>query len=107
VVGRPNVGKSTLVNRILRRRAAVVEEKPGVTRDRKEFAADWAGRRFLLVDTGGWVVKGDDLVAAIRHQAHAAVSGADVIVFVADATTPPTEDDLAVARLVQSSRLSR
>ena len=103
VLGRPNVGKSTLVNRVLRRRAAVVEEKPGVTRDRKEFAAEWAGRHFILVDTGGWAVKGDDLVAGIRHQAEAALAGADVVVFVADAATPYTEDDLALARLVQSS----
>jgi GTP-binding protein len=105
IVGRPNVGKSTLVNRILRRRAAVVEEKPGVTRDRKEFSAEWAGRHFLVVDTGGWAVKGDELVAGIRQQAEAAVSGADVVVFVADATTLHTQDDLAVARLVQASRL--
>jgi len=105
VVGRPNVGKSTLVNRILRRRAAVVEEKPGVTRDRREFAAEWAGRHFLVVDTGGWATRGDELVAGIRQQAEAAVSGADVVVFVADATTPFTEDDLAVSRLVQASGL--
>jgi GTP-binding protein len=103
IVGRPNVGKSTLVNRIMRRRAAVVEKKPGVTRDRKEFQADWAGRHFVLVDTGGWAVGGDLLVAGIRQQAEAAVAGADVLVFVADATTPYTQDDLAVARLVQSS----
>lgn len=105
VVGRPNVGKSTLVNRILRRRAAVVEEKPGVTRDRREFTAEWAGRHFLVVDTGGWAVKGDELVAGIRQQAEAAVNGADVVVFVADATTAFSEDDLAVARLVQASGL--
>jgi GTP-binding protein len=105
VIGRPNVGKSTLVNRILRRRAAVVEEKPGVTRDRKEFTAEWAGRHFLVVDTGGWAVRGDDLIAGIRQQAEAALGGADVVVFVADATTAHTEDDLAVARLVQTSGL--
>jgi len=103
VLGRPNVGKSTLVNRVLRRRAAVVEEKPGVTRDRKEFAAEWAGRHFLLVDTGGWSVKGDGLVEGIRQQAEAALGGADVVVFVVDATIPFTDDDLAVARLVQAS----
>ncbi|MBM3695044.1 MAG: ribosome biogenesis GTPase Der [Actinobacteria bacterium] len=103
VLGRPNVGKSTLVNRILRRRAAVVEEKPGVTRDRKEFVAEWAGKHFILVDTGGWAVKGDALVAGIRQQAEAALAAADLVVFVADATTPFTDDDLAVARLVQTS----
>lgn len=103
VVGRPNVGKSTLVNRVLRRRAAVVEEKPGVTRDRKEFTADWAGRRFILVDTGGWAVHGDDLTAGIRQQAEAAAAGADAIIFVADATSALTDDDHAVARLVQES----
>jgi GTP-binding protein len=103
IVGRPNVGKSTLVNRILRRRAAVVEEKPGVTRDRKEFRAEWAGRSFLLVDTGGWAVGGDSLVAGIRQQAEAALSGADAVLFVADATMEPGDDDQAVARLVQGS----
>jgi GTP-binding protein len=103
VVGRPNVGKSTLVNRILRRRAAVVEEKPGVTRDRKEFTAEWAGHHFIVVDTGGWAVKGDALVAGIRQQAEAALSAADVVLFVADATTDYAEDDRAVARLVQAS----
>ncbi len=103
VVGRPNVGKSTLVNRFLRRRAAVVEEKPGVTRDRKEFLAEWAGRHFVVVDTGGWAVSGDELTGGIRQQAEAAVSAADVVVFVADATAAFSEDDLAVARLVQRS----
>jgi GTP-binding protein len=103
VIGRPNVGKSTLVNRVLRRRAAVVEEKPGVTRDRKEFTAEWAGRRFMLVDTGGWAVQGDDLTAGIRQQAEAAAAAADAIVFVADTTSALTDDDYAVARLVQES----
>jgi GTP-binding protein len=103
VVGRPNVGKSTLVNRILRRRAAVVEEKPGVTRDRKSFEAEWNGRRFLLVDTGGWAVGGEELTAGIRQQAEAALSAADAVLFVTDATTPPTEDDEAVAQLVHRS----
>ncbi len=103
VVGRPNVGKSTLVNRFLRRRAAVVEEKPGVTRDRKEFVAEWAGRRFVVVDTGGWEVGGDELVAGIRGQAEAALSGADLVLFVTDATVPFGDDDLSVARIVQAS----
>lgn len=105
VVGRPNVGKSTLVNRILRRRAAVVQEKPGVTRDRKTFEAEWAGHRFLLVDTGGWAVGDEELTSGIRQQAEAALSASDVVLFVTDATTPPTHDDEAVARLVQESRI--
>ena len=103
IVGRPNVGKSTLVNRILRRRAAVVEEKPGVTRDRKEFEAEWGGKSFVLVDTGGWAVKGDALEMGVREQAEVALAGADVVVFVADAKTAVTEDDLGVARLIQQS----
>lgn len=105
VLGRPNVGKSTLVNRILRRRAAVVEEKPGVTRDRREFRAEWSGRSFLLVDTGGWTVGDGELTSGIRAQAEAALSGADVVVFVADATTGFDDDDRAVARLVQESEI--
>ncbi|MCP3977465.1 MAG: ribosome biogenesis GTPase Der [bacterium] len=104
VLGRPNVGKSTLVNRIVRRKAAVVDEQPGVTRDRREFEADWSGRHFLLVDTGGWELNpGEELTAGIRSQAEAAVSGADVVVFVADATTELTDDDQGVARLLLRS----
>jgi GTP-binding protein len=104
VLGRPNVGKSTLVNRILKRRAAVVEEKPGVTRDRKEFDADWDGHPFVLVDTGGWEVRPDgSLTAGIRDQAEAALAAADVIVFVADSRSALTDDDQGVARLIQQS----
>ena len=103
VVGRPNVGKSTLINRVLKRGAAVVGARPGVTRDRREFDADWAGRQFLIVDTGGWDTAGDDLTTDVRHQAEAAVAGADVVVVVTDATTPVGEQDLAVARIVQRS----
>ncbi|MFQ5516864.1 MAG: ribosome biogenesis GTPase Der [Acidimicrobiia bacterium] len=102
VVGRPNVGKSTLVNRILGRRAAVVEEKPGVTRDRKEFVADWAGSEFVVVDTGGWEIDPQgDLTWGIREQAEVALRGADVVVFVTDARTAVTDDDVGVARVVQ------
>lgn len=94
VVGRPNVGKSTLVNRVIGARTAVVEEMPGVTRDRRNFEADWAGRRFILVDTGGWELKpATGIDESIRQQAEAALSGADVVVFVVDGTTDLSDDD--------------
>ncbi len=102
VVGRPNIGKSTLVNRILGRREAVVEEQPGITRDRREFRSDWAGREFLLIDTGGWQVDdAEHLSADISGQAEAAVAAADVVLFVVDATTSLTGDDEGVAKLVR------
>jgi GTP-binding protein len=97
IVGRPNVGKSTLLNRIVGRRAAIVEEKPGVTRDRKVVEADWLGRRFLVVDTGGWIVGGDTLDAKVSAQSERAMSDADVILFVVDAVIGRTEDDDQVA----------
>ncbi len=104
VVGRPNVGKSTLVNRIVGARAAVVEETPGVTRDRREFTADWAGRDFVVVDTGGWeTTRGEPLARAIREQAEAAVAAADLVVFVVDSTTGVSEEDAAVAALLRRS----
>lgn len=106
IVGRPNVGKSTFINRVLRHRAAVVEAKPGVTRDRREFQTEWGGRDFLIVDTGGWEVGGDELTKGIRGQTEAALRGANLVVCIADATTVLTDDDLAIARLVQSSGLS-
>ena len=101
IVGRPNVGKSTLMNRIVGSRIAIVEEKPGVTRDRKEVEADWRGRDFLLVDTGGWMVGGTELDAKVSKQSEAAVRGADVVLFVVDSTTGITEDDAAMADLVR------
>ena len=100
VVGRPNVGKSTLVNRILGRREAIVEERPGVTRDRKAVEAEWLGRRFTLVDTGGWSIGGDSLAAKVSAQAERAARSADVVLFVVDATVGLTSDDEAVARVL-------
>ena len=101
VIGRPNVGKSTLVNRILGRRAAVVQDHPGVTRDRVRYQAQWAGKDFQLLDTGGWElgVKGlDQMVAA---QAEASIQLADAVLFVTDAGVGPTETDMQIARILQ------
>ncbi|MTV26842.1 ribosome biogenesis GTPase Der [Nitriliruptoraceae bacterium ZYF776] len=101
VVGRPNVGKSTLVNRILGRRVTIVEEKPGVTRDRTEHLAEWTGRSFLVVDTGGWEHNATGMNARIVEQAEAAIADADVVLFVVDATTGALEDDERYARLLR------
>jgi GTP-binding protein len=103
IVGRPNVGKSTLLNRILGRRAAIVEERPGVTRDRKDVEADWLGRPFRLVDTGGWMASGNDLDAKVSAQSERAIAEADVVLFVVDVVTGSTEDDARVAVLLRAS----
>lgn len=104
VVGRPNVGKSTLVNRIVGGRQAVVEEMPGVTRDRREFTGDWNGRRFTLVDTGGWELRpGEPIVAEIRRQAEAAIALADAVIFVVDATAGASDDDLGVIEVLRGA----
>ena len=101
VVGRPNVGKSTLVNRILGRREAVVEDVPGVTRDRVAYDAEWAGRRFTLVDTGGWAIDASGIHLRVAEQAEVAVELADVVMFVVDATVGATDDDEAVVKLLR------
>jgi GTPase len=103
IVGRPNVGKSTLVNRILGRRAAVVQDIPGVTRDRISYDALWNGKRFTVVDTGGWEPKAIGLGASITRQAQYAMETADVIVLVVDSTVGATDTDLAAARILRRS----
>ncbi|MCL1598166.1 MAG: 50S ribosome-binding GTPase, partial [Actinomycetia bacterium] len=104
ILGRPNVGKSTLVNRIVRSRAAVTNEEAGVTRDRRQFDAEWAGTRFHVMDTGGWEARPEEqLTADIREQAEIAVSAADLVIFVADARSEVTDDDVGVARILQRS----
>ncbi|MFC0042062.1 ribosome biogenesis GTPase Der [Actinomadura rayongensis] len=103
VVGRPNVGKSTLVNRILGRREAVVEDVPGVTRDRVAYDATWSGRRFTVVDTGGWLPDARGLAASIAEQARLAVDLADVVMFVVDATVGATDVDEAVVEILRRS----
>ncbi|AXI80126.1 ribosome biogenesis GTPase Der [Peterkaempfera bronchialis] len=103
VVGRPNVGKSTLVNRIIGRREAVVEDRPGVTRDRVSYEATWNGRRFKLVDTGGWEVDVLGIDAAVAAQAEFGIETADAVLFVVDATVGPTDTDEALVKLLRRS----
>jgi GTP-binding protein len=104
VVGRPNVGKSTLVNRLLGRREAVVQDQPGVTRDRVSYDAQWNGRDFVLVDTGGWVDRAQGLAQRIVEQVGYAVDLADVVVLVVDATVGATDEDEAVVRVLRQAR---
>jgi GTP-binding protein len=101
VVGRPNVGKSTLVNRIVGRREAIVEENPGVTRDRKVLTTEWAGREFDIVDTGGWLTAGDSLERQVSAQAERAIAGAAVVLLVVDAAVGLTDEDARVAALLR------
>ena len=104
VVGRPNVGKSTLVNRILGRREAVVQDTPGVTRDRVSYDANWNGREFVLVDTGGWVSDAKGMAAQIAEQAELAIATADAVLFVVDATVGTLDEDEAVVRVLRRSK---
>ena len=104
VVGRPNVGKSQLVNRIIGRREAVVQDKPGVTRDRVSYDATWNGRDFVIVDTGGWVSDAQGMAAQIAEQAELAIGAADAVLFVVDATVGITDEDEAVVRVLRRAK---
>ncbi len=103
VVGRPNVGKSTLVNRILGRRAAVVEDTPGVTRDRVSYEAEWAGTQFKLVDTGGWESDVEGIESAIASQAQVAVSLADAVILVVDGQVGLTASDEQIVTMLRAA----
>ncbi|MEU5844421.1 ribosome biogenesis GTPase Der [Rhodococcus sp. NPDC047139] len=104
VVGRPNVGKSTLVNRIIGRREAVVEDVPGVTRDRVSYEASWNGRRFMVQDTGGWEPDAKGMQQSVARQAEVAMRTADAILVVVDATVGATSVDEAVAKVLRRSK---
>lgn len=104
IVGRPNVGKSTLVNRILGRREAVVEDVPGVTRDRVSYPAEWNGRPFTMVDTGGWEHDAKGINRRVAEQAEMAVDVADAVVFVVDATVGATATDEAVVKMLRRKK---
>lgn len=103
VIGRPNVGKSTLVNRIIGRREAIVEDTPGVTRDRVKYEAEWNGRRFFLIDTGGWEVKPEGISEKITAGAEAAISEADLIMFVVDTQVGALDEDQSLVDLLRKS----
>jgi len=103
VVGRPNVGKSTLVNRILGRREAVVQDVPGVTRDRVSYDASWTGRRFVVQDTGGWEPDAKGLQQLVAEQASVAMRSADAVILVVDAVVGATTGDEAAARALRRS----
>jgi GTP-binding protein len=104
IVGRPNVGKSALVNRILGRREAVVEDKPGVTRDRVSYKAEWNGRKFTLVDTGGWEPDAKGIDKSVALQSEIAIELADAVLFVVDANVGPTSTDERVVKLLRASK---
>ena len=103
VIGRPNVGKSTLVNRMIGRREAIVEDTPGVTRDRVKYEAEWNGRRFFLIDTGGWEVKPEGISEKITAGAETAISEADLIMFVVDTQVGALDEDQSLVDLLRKS----
>jgi GTP-binding protein len=103
IVGRPNVGKSTLFNRIIGEQVAIVEDRPGITRDRKEAEAEWLGNRFNLVDTGGWSPDGDALEEKVSRQVEAAVRQADLVLFVVDASVGITDDEMVIGNWLRKA----
>lgn len=105
VVGRPNVGKSTLVNRIIGRREAVVEDTPGVTRDRVRYESEWNGVPFIVVDTGGWEQDAIGLSAQVSAQAEAAINSSDVVIFVVDATVGATDADEQIVKVLRQAKV--
>ena len=105
VIGRPNVGKSTLVNRLIGRREAVVQDTPGVTRDRIQYDAEWNGKEFILVDTGGWSSEKTGLIPKISEQVQIAIDQADLILFIVDANVGLTEDDESVVKLIRRNKV--
>ena len=104
IIGRPNVGKSTLVNRILGKRLAIVEDYPGVTRDRVRYEAEWNGRRFILIDTGGWEVTPEGISQKITEGAVAAINECDVLLFVVDAHVGALDEDESLLNLIRKSK---
>ena len=104
VIGRPNVGKSTLVNRIIGRREAIVEDTPGVTRDRVKYEAEWNGRRFILIDTGGWEMSPEGISEKITAGSELAIHQADVILFVIDAQVGALDEDSSLLELLRKSK---
>ena len=105
IVGRPNVGKSTLFNKLIGERRAIVEDTPGVTRDRIYGETEWRGKVLTVIDTGGIEPKTDDVILAhMRMQAEIAIESADVIVFLCDVRTGPTADDREIAVMLKKSR---
>lgn len=105
VVGRPNVGKSTLVNRIIGRREAVVEDTPGVTRDRVRYESEWNGTPFIVVDTGGWEQDAVGMSAQVSAQAEAAINSSDVVIFVVDATVGATDADEQIVKVLRQAKV--
>ncbi len=101
LVGRPNVGKSTLFNRILRQRSAIVDSTPGVTRDRHISEGEWQGKQFLLMDTGGYNADADVISMAMLEQTLMAIREADIVIFLTDARAGLSYEDLELARLLQ------